>query len=185
MDNIQGTVIGDNKYIIIPMENKETVELDQEIYYEYHKLFNNINAVEEAINILVGSSNGINGEKLAKAITNLISVNDDNIETIFNFLLYLASEERNNQSIKFNELYTKHGNKFYSKGINDAKKICKVDEKEDHPTNIYENEEKDLLTKSMTTYNDIEEPKIMFTDDNNDKETPLFEIVPYGEAEEI
>lgn len=168
MDNIEGTVIGDNKYIIIPMNNnKDTVELNVEEYAEFYNLFKNINKIEETIDILMRfneNRDNINEDNLHKAIINLISSNEDNINIIFNFLLYISIDQINDLKIKYNDLIIKIGNQFYNSGMNNAK-------------NSY-NEENIESKENKTIYNS---PKILF----DEEETPEFEILSYDEVEEI
>lgn len=168
-DSIEGTVIGDNKFVIIPMKNRESVELDKEEYTEFYNLFKKINKVEEAMNILMGSNGNINnvtGDDLFKAMINLINSSDDNMEVIFNFLLYIATENMKDLQDEYNDLIIKAGKGFYDSGISDAKHYCSC--------------EKEEVNENKTTYNSYDKPEVLF-----DKEAPEFEILGPDEVEEI
>lgn len=159
MDRIEGTILGNNKFVIIPMEEKETVKLDVDEFTEFKELFKNINNVEEIINTLITSSNNISANDITKAIITLITANQDNTETILNFLLYIATHEMRNLQIKYNDLIIKVGKGFYDSGMSDAK----------HNNDPKEN---------SNEYHSNEEAPVLFKE-----ETPDIEIVPYGEAE--
>ncbi len=195
MDKIEGTVLGDNKFVIIPMEEKDTVELDVDEFTEFKELFKNINNVEEVINTLITSGNSISANDITKAIITLITSDQDNAETILNFLLYIAYHEMRNLQIKYTDLMIKVGKGFYDSGMEDAR----------HCDCCSEEVTNDALKENSDVYDSNDNQKPLFDEDNeydkastlwddhmkkikeklNENQNPEFEILGPDEVEEI
>ena len=204
MDKIEGTVLGDNKFVIISMEEKDTVELDVDEFTEFKELFKNINDVEEVINTLITSGNSISANDITKTIITLIKANQDNTETILNFLLYIASHEMKNLQIKYNDLIIKTGKGFYDSGMEDARHCdCCSEEEVTTVSNL-----NDALKENSDTYDSNDNQKPLFDEDNeydkastlwddhmkeireklsedHNHQDPEFEILGHDEVEEI
>lgn len=202
MDKIEGTVLGDNKFVIISMEEKDTVELDVDEFTEFKELFKNINDVEEVINTLITSGDSISANDITKTIITLIKANQDNTETILNFLLYIASHEMKNLQIKYNDLIIKTGKGFYDSGMEDARHCDCCSEEVTTVSNL-----NDTLKENSDTYDSNDNQKPLFDEDNEyDKAStlwddhmkeireklnkdhnhnPEFEILGHDEVEEI
>ena len=166
MDKIEGTVLGDNKFVIISMEEKDTVELNVDEFTEFKELFKNINDVEEVINILITSGDSISVNDITKTIITLIKANQDNTETILNFLLYIASHEMKNLQIKYNDLIIKTGKGFYDNGMEDARQCNCCSEEVTTVSNL-----NDTVKDNSDVY------------DSNDNQKPLFdEVNEYDKA---
>ena len=202
MDKIEGTVLGDNKFVIISMEEKDTVTLDVDEFTEFKELFKNINDVEEVINTLITSGDSISANDITKTIITLIKANQDNTETILNFLLYIASHEMKNLQIKYNDLIIKTGKGFYDSGMSDARHCdCCSEEvttvsnlndtlKENSDVYDSDNNQKPLFDedneydKASTLWDDhMKEIREKLSKDNN--HNPEFEILGHDEVEEI
>lgn len=200
MDKIEGTVLGDNKFVIISMEEKDTVELDVDEFTEFKELFKNINDVEEVINTLITSGDSISVNDITKTIITLIKANQDNTETILNFLLYIATHEMKNLQIKFNDLIIKVGKGFYDSGMSDARHCDCCSEEVTTVSNL-----NDTLKENSDTYNSNDNQKPLFDEDNEydkastlwddhmkeirerlkEDQNPEFEILGPDEVEEI
>lgn len=200
MDKIEGTVLGDNKFVIIPMEEKDTVELDVDEFTEFKELFKNINDVEEVISTLITSGDSISANDITKTIITLIKANQDNTETILNFLLYIATHEMKNLQIKYNDLIIKTGKGFYDSGMSDARHCDCCSEEVTTVSNL-----NDTLKENSDTYNSNDNQKPLFDEDNEydkastlwddhmkeireklkEDQNPEFEILGHDEVEEI
>lgn len=203
MDKIEGTVLGDNKFVIISMEEKDTVELDVDEFTEFKELFKNINDVEEVINTLITSGNSISANDITKTIITLIKANQDNTETILNFLLYIASHEMKNLQIKYNDLIIKTGKGFYDSGMEDARHCDCCSEEVTTVSNL-----NDALKENSDVYDSNDNQKPLFDEDNeydkastlwddhmkeireklsedHNHQDPEFEILGHDEVEEI
>ena len=200
MDKIEGTVLGDNKFVIIPMEEKETIELDVNELNEFKELFKNINNVEEVINTLITSGNSISANDITKAIITLITADQDNTETILNFLLYIAYHEMRNLQIKYTDLMIKVGKGFYDSGMEDARHYDCRSEEVTSVSNL-----NDTLKENSDVYDSNNNQKPLFDEDNkydktstlwddhmkeireklNEDQNPEFEILGPDEVEEI
>ena len=171
MDKIEGTVLGDNKFVIISMEEKDTVELDVDEFTEFKELFKNINDVEEVINTLITSGDSISANDITKIIITLIKANQDNTETILNFLLYIASHEMKNLQIKYNDLIIKTGKGFYDSGMSDARQCDCCSEEVTTVSNL-----NDALKENSDTYDSNDNQKPLFDEDNEyDKASTLWD----------
>ena len=188
MDKIEGTVLGDNKFVIISMEEKDTVELNVDEFTEFKELFKNINDVEEVINTLITSGDSISANDITKTIITLIKANQDNTETILNFLLYIASHEMKNLQIKYNDLIIKTGKGFYDSGMSDARQCDCCSEEATTVSNL-----NDTLKENSDVYNlknnqkplfDVKEIRERLSKDHNHN-PELFEILGPDEVEEI
>ena len=203
MDKIEGTVLGDNKFVIISMEEKDTVELDVDEFTEFKELFKNINDVEEVINTLITSGDSISANDITKTIITLIKANQDNTETILNFLLYIASHEMKNLQIKYNDLIIKTGKGFYDSGMEDARHCDCCSEEVTTVSNL-----NDALKENSDVYDSNDNQKPLFDEDNeydkastlwddhmkeireklsedHNHQDPEFEILGHDEVEEI
>lgn len=200
MDKIEGTVLGDNKFVIISMEEKDTVELDVDEFTEFKELFKNINDVEEVINTLITSGDSISANDITKIIITLIKANQDNTETILNFLLYIATHEMKNLQIKYNDLIIKTGKGFYDSGMEDARHCDCCSEEVTTVSNL-----NDALKENSDVYDSDDNQKPLFDEDNeydkastlwddhmkeireklNEDQNPEFEILGPNEVEEI
>ena len=204
MDKIEGTVLGDNKFVIIPMEEKDTVKLDVDEFTEFKELFKNINDVEEVINTLITSGDSISANDITKTIITLIKANQDNTETILNFLLYIAYHEMRDLQIKYTDLIIKVGKGFYDSGMEDARHCdcCSEDEEVTTVSNL-----NDTLKENSDTYNSNDNQRPLFDEDNeygkastlwddhmkeireklskDHNRNPEFEILGHDEVEEI
>lgn len=200
MDRIEGTVLGDNKFVIISMEEKDTVKLDVDEFTEFKELFKNINDVEEVINTLITSGDSISVNDISKTIITLIKANQDNTETILNFLLYIASHEMKNLQIKYNDLIIKTGKRFYDNGMEDARQCNCCSEEVTTVSNL-----NDTVKDNSDVYDSNDNQKPLFDEDNEyDKASTLwddhmkeireklnrdqnheFEILGHDEVEEI
>ena len=200
MDKIEGTVLGDNKFVIIPMEEKDTVKLDVDEFTEFKELFKNINNVEEVINTLITSGNSISANDITKAIITLITADQDNTETILNFLLYIAYHEMRNLQIKYTDLMIKVGKGFYDSGMEDARHYDCRSEEVASVSNL-----NDELKENSDVYDSNNNQKPLFNEDNkydktstlwddhmkeireklNENQNPKFEILGPDEVEEI
>lgn len=170
MDKIEGTVLGDNKFVIISMEEKDTVKLDVDEFTEFKELFKNINDVEEVINTLITSGDSISANDITKTIITLIRANQDNTETILNFLLYIASHEMKNLQIKYNDLIIKTGKGFYDSG-EDAKHCDCCSEEVTTVSNL-----NDTLKENSDVYDSDDDQKPLFDEDNEyDKASTLWD----------
>ena len=161
MDKIEGTVLGDNKFVIIPMEEKDTVELDVDEFTEFKELFKNINDIEEVINTLITSGDSISVNDITKIIITLIKANQNNTETILNFLLYIASHEMKNLQIKYNDLIIKAGKGFYDSGMEDARHCDCCSEGVTTVSNT-----NDVLKENSDVYDSNDNQKPLFDEDN-------------------
>ena len=200
MDKIEGTVLGDNKFVIIPMEEKETIELDVNELTEFKELFKNINDVEEVINTLITSGDSISANDITKTIITLIKANQDNTETILNFLLYIATHEMRNLQIKYTDLIIKVGKGFYDSGMSDARHCDCCSEEVTTVSNL-----NDTLKENSDVYDSNDNQKPLFDEDNeyekastlwddhmkeireklNEDQNHEFEILGPDEVEEI
>ena len=200
MDKIEGTVLGDNKFVIIPMEEKETVELDVNELTEFKELFKNINDVEEVIDTLHTSGDSISANDITKTIITLIKANQDNTETILNFLLYIAYHEMRDLQIKYSDLIIKVGKGFYDSGMEDARHCDCCSEEVTTVSNL-----NDALKENSDVYDSNDNQKPLFDEDNeydkastlwddhmkeireklNEDQNPEFEILGHDEVEEI
>ena len=195
MDKIEGTVLGDNKFVIIPMEEKDTVKLDVDEFTEFKELFKNINDVEEVINTLITSGDSISANDITKAIITLITANQDNTETILNFLLYIATHEMRNLQIKYSDLIIKVGKGFYDSGMEDARHhdseevttVSNLNNTLKENSDVYDsnNNQKPLFDeyeKASTLWDDhMKEIRERLSKDQNHE----FEILGIDEVEEI
>lgn len=200
MDKIEGTVLGDNKFVIISMEEKDTVELDVDEFTEFKELFKNINDVEEIISTLITSGDSISANDITKTIITLIKANQDNTETILNFLLYIATHEMKNLQIKYNDLIIKAGKGFYDSGMSDARHCDCCSEEVTTVSNL-----NDALKENSDVYDSNDNQKPLFDEDNEydkastlwddhmkeirerlkEDQNPEFEILGHDEVEEI
>jgi hypothetical protein len=171
MDKIEGTVLGDNKFVIIPMEEKETVELDVNELTEFKELFKNINDVEEVIDTLHTSGDSISANDITKTIITLIKANQDNTETILNFLLYIAYHEMRDLQIKYSDLIIKVGKGFYDSGMEDARHCDCCSEEVTTVSNL-----NDALKENSDVYDSDDNQKPLFDEDNEyDKASTLWD----------
>lgn len=171
MDKIEGTVLGDNKFVIISMEEKETAELNIDEFTEFKELFKNINDVEEIINTLITSGDSISANDITKIIITLIKANQDNTETILNFLLYIASHEMKNLQIKYNDLIIKTGKGFYDSGMKDARHCDCCSDEVTTVSNL-----NDSLKENSDVYDSNNNQKPLFDEDNEyDKASTLWD----------
>ena len=172
MDKIEGTVLGDNKFVIISMEEKDTVELNVDEFTEFKELFKNINEVEEVINTLITShDDGISANDITKIIITLIKANQDNTETILNFLLYIATHEMRDLQIKYNDLIIKTGKGFYDSGMEDARHCDCCSEEVTTVSNL-----NDALKENSDVYDSNDNQKPLFDEDNEyDKASTLWD----------
>lgn len=200
MDKIEGTVLGDNKFVIISMEEKDTVELDVDEFTEFKELFKNINDVEEVINTLITSGDSISANDITKTIITLIKANQDNTETILNFLLYIAYHEMRDLQIKYTDLIIKVGKGFYDSGMSDARHCDCCSDEVTTVSNL-----NDTLKENSDVYDSNDNQKPLFDEDNeydkastlwddhmkeirerlNEDQNPEFEILGHDEVEEI
>lgn len=202
MDKIEGTVLGDNKFVIIPMEEKETIELNVNELTEFKELFKNINDVEEVIDTLHTSGDSISANDITKTIITLIKANQDNTETILNFLLYIAYHEMRDLQIKYTDLIIKVGKGFYDSGMEDArhcdcysKEVTTVSNLNDalkENSDVYDSndnqkplfDEDNEYDKASTLWDDhMKEIREKLNEDHN--HNPEFEILGHDEIEEI
>lgn len=165
------TLIGD-KYLLIPQTSEEEVPIDVNLYIELASHFNIINKINDIyLETLYTNQNldGITVEDITKIITTLIRYddsNEDNKQTIVQFLLKMIEDNINTHKNKIASLIKDH-----------------YEEPKENSTEYHSDEETPVLfeeDKNDTLWEDHMKGIREKLDNNY---TPEIEVVPHDEAD--